>query len=81
MELRGRRIPMVFSLIVWFVLWEVIGRLGLISLIPPFSESIMAMAEVVPSETFIEVPRYSRIISVSRVASVRARRRVLRDSS
>ena len=54
MELRGRRIPMVFSLIVWFVLWEVIGRLGLISLIPPFSESIMAMAEVVPSETFIE---------------------------
>ena len=54
MELRGRRIPMAFSLIVWFVLWEIIGRLGLISLIPPFSESILAMAEVVPSETFIE---------------------------
>ena len=32
MELRGRRVPMVFSLIVWFVLWEVIGRLELISL-------------------------------------------------
>jgi NitT/TauT family transport system permease protein len=54
MELRGRRIPMAFSLLVWFVLWEVVGRLELVSLIPPFSKSIMAMAEVVPSQTFIE---------------------------
>ena len=49
MELGGRRIPMAFSLLVWFVLWEVVGRLELVSLIPPFSSSIMAMAEVVPS--------------------------------
>jgi NitT/TauT family transport system permease protein len=45
---------MAFSLLVWFVLWEVVGRLELVSLIPPFSSSIAAMGEVVPSETFIE---------------------------
>jgi NitT/TauT family transport system permease protein len=43
---------MVFSLIVWFVLWEIIGRLGLVSLIPPFSEVLGALGEVVGSDTF-----------------------------
>ena len=54
MELRGHRIPMAFSLLVWFLLWEVVGRLGLVSLIPPFIDVIAALAEVVPSPTFIE---------------------------
>ncbi len=49
MELRGHRIPMVFSLLVWFVLWEVVGRLELVSLIPPFSEVLAAFGEVVSS--------------------------------
>jgi NitT/TauT family transport system permease protein len=43
---------MVFSLLVWFVLWEIIGRLGLVSLIPPFSEVLGALGEVVGSDTF-----------------------------
>ena len=38
MELRGHRIPMAFSLLVWFAIWEVVGQLGLVSLLPPFSE-------------------------------------------
>lgn len=54
MEIRGRRIPMVFSLLVWFALWEVIGQLGLVSLIPPFSDALLACAEVIPTPTFIE---------------------------
>lgn len=54
MELRGHRIPMAFSLLVWFVLWEVVGRLELVSLIPPFTDVVVALAEVVPSRTFIE---------------------------
>jgi NitT/TauT family transport system permease protein len=54
MELRGHRIPMAFSLLVWFVLWEVVGRLGLVSLIPPFTDVLAALGEVVPSPTFIE---------------------------
>jgi NitT/TauT family transport system permease protein len=54
MELRGHRIPMAFSLLVWFVLWEVVGRLDLVSLIPPFTDVLAALVEVVPSPTFIE---------------------------
>jgi NitT/TauT family transport system permease protein len=53
-ELRGHRIPMAFSLLVWFVLWEVVGQLGLVSLIPPFTDVLAALAEVVPSPTFID---------------------------
>ena len=33
MELRGHRIPMAFSLLVWFAIWEVVGRLELVSLL------------------------------------------------
>jgi NitT/TauT family transport system permease protein len=54
MELRGHRIPMAFSLLVWFALWEVIGRLGLVSLIPPFTDVLAAFAVVMPSPTFID---------------------------
>lgn len=54
MELRGHKIPMAFSLLVWFVLWEIVGRLDLVSLLPPFTEVLGAFAEVVPSSTFAE---------------------------
>ena len=54
MELRGHRIPMAFSLLVWFALWEVAGRLELVSLLPPFTEVLAALPEVVSSETFAE---------------------------
>jgi NitT/TauT family transport system permease protein len=54
MTLRGHRIPMAFSLLVWFAVWEVVGRLELISLLPPFSEVLGAFGEVVGSETFAD---------------------------
>jgi NitT/TauT family transport system permease protein len=54
MQLRGHRIPMAFSLLVWFAVWEVVGRLGLVSLIPPFSDVLGAVDEVVGSETFAD---------------------------
>lgn len=54
MTLYGHRIPMAFSLLVWCVLWEVVGRLGVIDLIPPFTEVLAAFGEVVPSEDFAE---------------------------
>jgi NitT/TauT family transport system permease protein len=52
--IRGYRIPMIFSLVVWCALWEVIGRLQLISLIPPFTDVIEALFVVIPSEDFVE---------------------------
>lgn len=45
---------MMFSLLVWFVLWEIIGRLDIIVLIPPFSGVIAAGVKMLPSERFQE---------------------------
>jgi NitT/TauT family transport system permease protein len=45
---------MAFALLVWFALWEVVGRLGLVSLLPPFTEVLSAFDEVVGTETFAE---------------------------
>ncbi len=54
MELRGHRIPMAFSLLVWFAVWEVVGRLELVSLLPPFTDVLGAFGEVVGSDTFAD---------------------------
>lgn len=40
MTLFGRKIPIAFSLFVWFGLWEIVGRSGFSSIIPPFSKVI-----------------------------------------
>ncbi|HWS79556.1 MAG TPA: ABC transporter permease subunit [Rubrobacter sp.] len=50
----GYKIPIAFSLLVWCLVWEVVGRLGLISLIPPFTEVLGAMPEVMGSASFVE---------------------------
>jgi NitT/TauT family transport system permease protein len=54
MELRGHKVPMAFSLLVWFAIWEVVGQLELVSLLPPFTEVLGAFGEVVGSETFAD---------------------------
>jgi NitT/TauT family transport system permease protein len=54
MRLHGHRVPMAFSLLVWFALWEIVGRLELVSLLPPFTEVLRAFPEVVGSETFAD---------------------------
>jgi NitT/TauT family transport system permease protein len=54
MTLRGHRVPMAFSLLVWFAIWEVVGRLELVSLLPPFTDVLAAFPEVVRSETFAD---------------------------
>lgn len=37
MVIKGVRIPPVFSLLIWIALWEIIGRLDLAFILPPFS--------------------------------------------
>lgn len=54
MTLFGYRIPMMASLILWCIAWEIIGRLDLVLLFPPFSEVIGALFTVVPSKTFFD---------------------------
>jgi NitT/TauT family transport system permease protein len=42
----------LLSLIVWFVLWEIAGRLKLSTIVPPFSAVIEAAIEIAPTEKF-----------------------------
>lgn len=52
MTLFGRNIPIVFSLAIWFVAWELIGRAGVSSIVPPFSSVIETGMTVVATDKF-----------------------------
>ena len=36
MTLFGYRLPMMTSILVWCLLWEIVGQTGLMYLVPPF---------------------------------------------
>jgi NitT/TauT family transport system permease protein len=52
MTLFGKRIPIFFSLAIWFIVWELIGRAKLSMIVPPFSSVIAAGVTIVPTEKF-----------------------------
>jgi NitT/TauT family transport system permease protein len=46
------RIPIMASLIVWAVLWEIVGRLELVFLLPPFTDVLAAAYDLVQTPTW-----------------------------
>jgi len=48
----GKKIPIFFSLVIWFIVWELIGQAGLSTIIPPFSRVVAAGITIVPTEKF-----------------------------
>lgn len=52
MTVYGYSLPTWLALVFWLILWEIVGRLQLVLLIPPFTDILMAMAEVVPTGRF-----------------------------
>ena len=52
MHLFGRRLPNMSSLLLWGLLWEIVGRLGLTFFIPPLSEVIATLFEVIGTAAF-----------------------------
>jgi NitT/TauT family transport system permease protein len=52
MEIAGIRAPKAAALLVWLVIWEIVGRLDLLMLFPPFSEVLRAIPEVVTTPSF-----------------------------
>ena len=52
MQLFGYKIPMWASLVVWALLWEIVGQAHVTILLPPLSQCIMRLFEIVPTETF-----------------------------
>lgn len=54
MTVFGYRIPPLASLIFWAAIWEIVGRLDLVFLFPPFSHVVMELGEVATSQTFVD---------------------------
>lgn len=52
MILFGYRIPMMASLLLWAVAWEIVGQFDLVLLFPPLSDVIAAGVEVVNTSNF-----------------------------
>lgn len=52
MILFGYRIPMMASLLVWCVIWEIVGRSGAMFLIPPLSDVLVAAVALVQTGTW-----------------------------
>jgi NitT/TauT family transport system permease protein len=59
MTLLGKKIPIFISLLIWFVLWELIGRARFSILIPPFSSVVAAGMTIVPTEKFAKAAAIS----------------------
>ena len=52
MTLFGYRVPMMASLLVWCVVWEIVGRLDLVFLLPPFSDVLAAAVDLVQTPSW-----------------------------
>ncbi|MBD8877153.1 ABC transporter permease subunit [Roseibium polysiphoniae] len=53
MKLFGYKLPMMSSLLIWAVLWEIVGQLDMTILLPPLSAILAKMVEIVPTNSFL----------------------------
>jgi NitT/TauT family transport system permease protein len=47
MTILGYRVPMMASLILWCVLWEIVGRTGAVFILPPFTDVLARIPELI----------------------------------
>jgi NitT/TauT family transport system permease protein len=59
MRLFGKRIPLSVSLLFWFAVWELVGRVGVSSIFPPLSRIVTAGLTILPTEKFIKAVEIS----------------------
>lgn len=52
MILFGKRIPVVYSLFLWAILWEIVGHGGWFAIFPPLSQIFIAGWEMIPTGKF-----------------------------
>ncbi|MDA3937744.1 MAG: ABC transporter permease subunit [Spirochaetia bacterium] len=52
MTIFGKKIPMFFALFIWMIVWEIIGRMELLFLIPPFTKVLTGMWELLGNGKF-----------------------------
>lgn len=54
MYIAGHRIPLFLSLILWAILWEIIGHTDANLILPPLSAIAYRIIEIVPTKSFID---------------------------
>ncbi|MFB3886119.1 MAG: ABC transporter permease [Thermodesulfobacteriota bacterium] len=59
MRLFGKKIPLSVSVLLWFIIWELIGRAGVSSIFPPISRIVVAGITVLPNEKFVKAVEIS----------------------
>src|SRR5512134_276446 len=52
MTILGKKVPIFFSLLIWFVLWELVGRAELSIIVPPLTGVIEAALTISGTEKF-----------------------------
>ena len=52
MTVFGTRIPAVFSLLIWCVIWEIVGQLETVFIFPPLSGVIVALIKILGQDNF-----------------------------
>ena len=52
MKLFGYRIPAVFSLVIWGIIWEVIGRKEAVFVFPPLTRVLITLVDLVQQHAF-----------------------------
>ncbi|AWB49344.1 ABC transporter permease [Gemmobacter aquarius] len=57
MYLLGYKLPALSSLILWALLWEVVGQLQLTFFVPPFSEVLVTLVGLIPTKAFLNALR------------------------
>ena len=54
MKVYGYTLPAMSSLLVWGLLWEIIGQLGLTFFIPPLSEVLVTLVNIIGTPAFVK---------------------------
>lgn len=54
MQLFGVRLPPMSSLLVWGLLWEIVGQLGLTFFVPPLSQVFATLFEIIGTPPFLK---------------------------
>jgi len=54
MGILGHRVPNAASLLIWAAVWEIVGQADLTLLLPPLSDVLLRLGEIVPTESFLE---------------------------
>ena len=59
MNLFGKKIPLSVSLLIWALVWELVGRFGFSSIFPPLSQVIVVGISILHTEKFIKAVEIS----------------------